>query len=116
MAGADGSGAVGAEAAGFGGGGAREAKREDPAMTTVRDARPSLVVGWQFMVAMVVLDTWRYFGHRLMHKNKFLYRHVHSWHHRLVAPYAFTAQFITRGLLLDTLGGALALAVSGMSP
>ncbi|KAL6909832.1 hypothetical protein ACP4OV_001491 [Aristida adscensionis] len=72
----------------------------------------------QMAVAMAVLDGWQYAWHRYMHRNRFLYRHVHSWHHRLVVPYAFGAQYNhpAEGLLLDTLGGALAFVVSGMSP
>ncbi|XP_024988452.1 sphinganine C4-monooxygenase 1-like [Cynara cardunculus var. scolymus] len=72
----------------------------------------------QFFTAMVVLDTWQYFMHRLMHQNKFLYRHIHSLHHRLVVPYAFGALYNhpVEGLLLDTIGGALAFLLSGMSP
>ncbi|CAL5038366.1 unnamed protein product [Urochloa decumbens] len=72
----------------------------------------------QFAVAMAVLDGWQYAWHRYMHTNRFLYRHVHSWHHRLVVPYAFGAQYNhpAEGLLLDTLGGALAFLASGMSP
>lgn len=76
------------------------------------------VLGRQFLVAMMVLDTWQYFMHRYMHHNKFLYRHIHSQHHRLVVPYAFGALYNhpLEGLLLDTIGGALAFLVSGMSP
>ncbi|CAN6195246.1 unnamed protein product [Urochloa humidicola] len=72
----------------------------------------------QFAVAMAVLDGWQYAWHRYMHMNRFLYRHVHSWHHRLVVPYSFGAQYNhpAEGLLLDTLGGALAFLASGMSP
>lgn len=72
----------------------------------------------QFFTAMVVLDTWQYFMHRYMHHNKFLYRHIHSQHHRLVVPYAFGALYNhpVEGLLLDTIGGALSFLVSGMSP
>lgn len=53
-----------------------------------------------------------------MHQNKFLYRHIHSLHHRLVVPYAFGALYNhpLEGLLLDTIGGALAFLLSGMSP
>jgi sphinganine C4-monooxygenase len=67
---------------------------------------------------MLVLDTWQYLGHRLMHQNRFLYRHVHSYHHRLVAPYAFAAQYNhpVEALLIDIVSGALAILVSGMSP
>ncbi|KAL0336355.1 UNVERIFIED_CONTAM: Sphinganine C4-monooxygenase 1, partial [Sesamum radiatum] len=77
-----------------------------------------VVLGRQFFVAMMTLDTWQYFMHRYMHHNKFLYRHVHSQHHRLVVPYAFGALYNhpLEGVLLDTVGGALAFLVSGMSP
>ncbi|KAH7655873.1 sphinganine C4-monooxygenase protein [Dioscorea alata] len=82
-------------------------------------AQPSLLVMvLQFLVAMVVMDTWQYFIHRYMHLNKFLYKHVHSKHHTLVVPYAFGALYNHRleGLLLDTVGGALSFLVSGMTP
>ncbi|CAK9136365.1 unnamed protein product [Ilex paraguariensis] len=72
----------------------------------------------QLCIAMVVLDTWQYFMHRYMHHNKFLYRHIHSRHHKLVVPYAFGALYNhpLEGLLLDTVGGALSFLLSGMSP
>ncbi|CAK9183758.1 unnamed protein product [Ilex paraguariensis] len=77
-----------------------------------------IVLARQFSVAMVVLDTWQYFMHRYMHHNKFLYRHIHSQHHKLVVPYAFGALYNhpLEGLLLDTIGGALSFLLSGMSP
>ncbi|KAL8157249.1 hypothetical protein AgCh_002089 [Apium graveolens] len=77
-----------------------------------------IVLARQFFTAMVVLDTWQYFMHRYMHHNKFLYRHVHSQHHRLVVPYAFGALYNhpLEGLILDTIGGALSFLISGMSP
>jgi len=76
------------------------------------------VLGRQFITAMLVLDTWQYFMHRYMHHNKFLYKHIHSQHHRLVVPYAFGALYNhpLEGLLLDTIGGALSFLLSGMSP
>lgn len=72
----------------------------------------------QFLVAMLVMDTWQYFVHRYMHHNKFLYRHIHSQHHKLVVPYAFGALYNhpLEGLLLDTVGGAISFLVSGMTP
>lgn len=85
----------------------------------VTDLRPSLLVpGKQFLIAMIVLDTWQYFLHRYMHHNKFLYRHIHSHHHRLVVPYAFGALYNhpLEGLILETIGGALSFLLSGMSP
>lgn len=77
-----------------------------------------IVVLRQFIIAMFVLDTWQYFMHRYMHHNKFLYRNIHSQHHRLVVPYAFGALYNhpIEGLLLDTIGGALSFLLSGMSP
>lgn len=81
--------------------------------------KPSLLVlARQFVTAMLVLDTWQYFMHRYMHHNKFLYKHIHSLHHRLVVPYAFGALYNhpLEGLLLDTIGGALSFLVTGMSP
>ncbi|CAN1197425.1 Sphinganine C4-monooxygenase 2 [Linum perenne] len=76
------------------------------------------VLAVQFVTAMVILDTWQYFMHRFMHQNKFLYKHIHSQHHRLVVPYAYGALYNhpVEGLLLDTIGGALSFLLSGMSP
>ncbi|KAL6182016.1 hypothetical protein ACLB2K_043439 [Fragaria x ananassa] len=73
---------------------------------------------FQFLKGMVVMDTWQYFMHRYMHENKFLYKHVHSQHHRLVAPYAYAALYNhpLEGLLVDTMGGAVSFLASGMSP
>ena len=60
----------------------------------------------------MVLDTWQYFLHRAMHVNKFLYKHLHSVHHRLYVPYAYGALYNhpLEGFLLDTLGALLAEA------
>ncbi|CAJ1976869.1 unnamed protein product [Sphenostylis stenocarpa] len=71
----------------------------------------------QFLIAMFIMDTWQYFVHRYMHQNKFLYRHVHSQHHRLVVPYAIGTLYNhpIEGLLLDTIGGAISFLVSGMT-
>lgn len=75
------------------------------------------IPGFQFLLAIFVIDTWQYFLHRYMHVNKYLYRHFHSWHHQLYVPYAFGALYNhpVEGFLLDTLGTAIAEAVSGMS-
>lgn len=76
---------------------------------------------WQFLVAMLVFDTWQYFWHRLMHNNAFLYRPMHSLHHRLLTSYAYAMQqnHPVKSLLLTppaTARDMLALVVSGMSP
>uniref|UniRef100_A0A0C9SAD6 TSA: Wollemia nobilis Ref_Wollemi_Transcript_4061_1665 transcribed RNA sequence n=1 Tax=Wollemia nobilis TaxID=56998 RepID=A0A0C9SAD6_9CONI len=81
--------------------------------------QPSLMVqARQFVIAMLVMDTWQYFIHRFMHHNKFLYRTVHSQHHKLIVPYAFGALYNhpVEGLLLDTVGGAMSFLFSGMTP
>ncbi|MQL99492.1 hypothetical protein Taro_032216 [Colocasia esculenta] len=91
---------------------------EGPAATHPA-ANPSIfATARQFFVAMFVFDAWQFFMHRYMHQNKFLYKHLHSWHHRLVVPYAFGAQYNhpIDGLLIETVSGALAYAASGMSP
>ncbi|KAI7754858.1 hypothetical protein M8C21_022965 [Ambrosia artemisiifolia] len=82
------------------------------------EIQPSLVVQiFQIIVAMFVMDTWQYFVHRYMHINKFLYRHIHSQHHKLVVPYAIGALYNhpLEGLLLDTVGGAISFLISGMT-
>ena len=63
------------------------------------------------------MDTWQYFLHRLFHTNQFLYRNFHSVHHRLYVPYAFGALYNHwfEGLLLDTLGAAIAHTLSRMT-
>ncbi|PKA47115.1 Sphinganine C(4)-monooxygenase 2 [Apostasia shenzhenica] len=81
--------------------------------------QPSLpTILLQFAAAMMVMDTWQYFMHRLFHTSNFLYRHVHSRHHSLVVPYAFGALYNhpLEGLILDTAGGALSFILSGMTP
>ncbi|XP_060974464.1 sphinganine C4-monooxygenase 2-like, partial [Cannabis sativa] len=77
-----------------------------------------IILGWQWGIAMLVVDTWQYFMHRYMHQNKYLYKYIHSQHHRLVVPYAFGALYNhpLEGLLVDTMSGALSFFVSGMSP
>jgi sphinganine C4-monooxygenase len=88
------------------------------ATTSQQPAEPFIVVAGRFGVAMLVLDAWQYFMHRLMHSSTYMYRRFHSWHHRVVAPYAFAAQYghPVDGVLTETLSGAAAYLASGMSP
>ncbi|XP_038976029.1 sphinganine C4-monooxygenase 2 [Phoenix dactylifera] len=88
------------------------------AITTYPPPSSIMVQAGQILIAMLVFDTWQYFMHRCMHHSKFLYRHFHSWHHRLVAPYAFGAQYNhpVDGILIETVAGALSYFISGMSP
>lgn len=64
-----------------------------------------------------LMDTWQYFWHRFFHTNRFLYRHIHSIHHRLYCPYSFGALYNhpIEGFMLDTLGTAVAHACSLMT-
>jgi sphinganine C4-monooxygenase len=68
--------------------------------------------------AFLIIDTWQFFLHKLMHMNKFLYRHFHSRHHQLYVPYAFGALFNNpvEGFLLDTVGAGVASLSLGLSP
>ncbi|KAK6230726.1 hypothetical protein QUC31_002244 [Theobroma cacao] len=77
-----------------------------------------LVIARQFVIAMLISDTWQYFMHRYFHHNKFLYGHIHSQRHRLVVPYAFGAFYNhpLESLTFDIIGGALSYILSGMSP
>ncbi|KAG2236954.1 fatty acid hydroxylase superfamily-domain-containing protein [Thamnidium elegans] len=72
----------------------------------------------QFFIAMVIVDTHQYVLHRLAHSYSFLYKHMHSHHHRINVPYAFGALYNhpVEGFLLDTCGAAIAFEVTGMSP
>ncbi|KAK9191754.1 hypothetical protein WN943_020369 [Citrus x changshan-huyou] len=56
-------------------------------------------------------------NHSSQYEIDFLYRHIHSQHHRLVVPYAIGALYNhpLEGLLLDTLGEALSFLVSGIT-
>uniref|UniRef100_A0A0E0N083 aldehyde oxygenase (deformylating) n=1 Tax=Oryza rufipogon TaxID=4529 RepID=A0A0E0N083_ORYRU len=77
-----------------------------------------LDVAARFGVTMFVLDAWQYFAHRLMHSSRYMYRRFHSWHHRVVAPYAFAAQYghPVDGVLTEALSGAAAYLASGLPP
>lgn len=52
-----------------------------------------------------------------MHNNTFLYKTLHSVHHRLYVPYAFGALYNhpLEGFLLDTLGAGIAEYLAGMT-
>ncbi|KAK6461833.1 fatty acid hydroxylase superfamily-domain-containing protein [Scheffersomyces coipomensis] len=76
--------------------------------------------GWSLFrisVAFVLIDSWQYWLHRIMHVNKYLYKRFHSRHHRLYVPYAYGALYNdpVEGFLLDTLGTGLASIVTQLS-
>ncbi|KAL5720100.1 sphingolipid C4-monooxygenase [Ranunculus cassubicifolius] len=75
------------------------------------------ISAFQIIIAMIVMDVWQYLLHRIMHQSHYLYKHIHSYHHRVVAPYSYAALYNhpLEGLLVDTLGGAVSYLISGMS-
>ncbi|ROV95035.1 hypothetical protein VPNG_09466 [Cytospora leucostoma] len=81
-----------------------------------------VIPGFQMWVAVVFLDSWQYFWHRLMHVNKWMYSlflaHWHARHHRLYVPYAYGALYNhpVEGFVLDTAGAGLGYKISMMSP
>ena len=48
------------------------------------DHSPALMV-ITFLLSLFLFDTWFYWFHRLIH-SKFLFKHVHRWHHQTVTP------------------------------
>ncbi|KAL5705874.1 sphingolipid C4-monooxygenase [Ranunculus cassubicifolius] len=46
------------------------------------------ISAFQIIIAMIVMDVWQYLLHRIMHQSHYLYKHIHSYHHRVVAPSA----------------------------
>jgi sphinganine C4-monooxygenase len=52
-----------------------------------------------------------------MHSNRFLYKQIHSWHHRLYVPYAFGSLYNhpLEVLFLDSIGALVAEWMTGMS-
>jgi sphinganine C4-monooxygenase len=63
------------------------------------------------------MDGWQYMIHRSAHQFTWLYRNIHSWHHRLYVPYAFGALYNhpLEGFFLDTLGGGVAHELAGLT-
>ncbi|OWB64438.1 hypothetical protein B5S31_g5632 [[Candida] boidinii] len=73
---------------------------------------------FKILIGFLIIDTWQFNLHRLMHINKFLYKRFHSRHHRLYVPYAFGALFNdpVEGFLLDTVGAGLASLIGNLTP
>ncbi|KAL8797643.1 MAG: hypothetical protein Q9182_007146 [Xanthomendoza sp. 2 TL-2023] len=71
----------------------------------------------QYALALIVVDTWIYFTHRLCHVNKTLYRIVHAQHHRLYVSYAYGAVYAhwLETLFLDILSFVLAGEIARLS-
>ncbi|KAL8666974.1 MAG: hypothetical protein Q9168_007353, partial [Polycauliona sp. 1 TL-2023] len=71
----------------------------------------------QFLLALIIVDTWIYFTHRLCHINRTLYRLVHAQHHRLYVPYAYGAVYAhwLESLFLDIISFVIAGEVAQLS-
>ncbi|XP_039132538.1 sphinganine C4-monooxygenase 2-like [Dioscorea cayenensis subsp. rotundata] len=83
-----------------------------------KEQQPSLpVMAVQWVIAMIVLDTWQYFTHRYIHINRFLYKHIHAVHHAQIVPYVYGALYghPLESLIVDIIGGTLAYLISGMT-
>jgi len=67
-------------------------------------------------IGAVILDTYQYWVHRLFHTIPFLYKHVHSLHHRLYVPFAYGSQYNHpfEGGVADAISGILATNLSRM--
>jgi 4-alpha-methyl-delta7-sterol-4alpha-methyl oxidase len=71
------------------------------------DDAPSLALGAAQVIGLIYLDDLLYYGvHRAMHA-PFLYRHVHSVHHKILTPWAVTGHYMHPVEFVVT--GALAL-------
>ncbi|KAI0833784.1 sphingosine hydroxylase [Trametes gibbosa] len=71
----------------------------------------------KILLGTFIIDTWQYVLHRAAHTNSFLYRKMHSHHHRLYVPYAYGALYNhpLEGLFIDTLGAFIAEKIGHLS-
>ncbi|KAL9601432.1 MAG: hypothetical protein Q9219_002498 [cf. Caloplaca sp. 3 TL-2023] len=77
-----------------------------------------LIPAFQYLLALIIVDTWIYFTHRLCHVNRTLYRLVHAQHHRLYVSYAYGAVYAhwLETLFLDILSFVLAGEIARLTP
>ncbi|TPX51487.1 hypothetical protein SeMB42_g00795 [Synchytrium endobioticum] len=89
-----------------------------PAGQPQRNIEPIPLLIQKLVIGALILDTYQYWIHRLMHVNRFLYRTIHSVHHQLTSPYAVAALYNhpVEGLVMDTLGSGIASIVTDMHP
>ncbi|XP_078442497.1 sphinganine C4-monooxygenase 1-like [Wolffia australiana] len=75
-------------------------------------------VSKQLAIAMLVLDTWEYFMHRLMHENQYIFRNFHGMHHYLKVPYSYGGQYVhlVDAFIAQLMGSVISVELSGMSP
>lgn len=63
----------------------------------------------QFAVILVLDDAEFYLWHRLLHANKFLFRHIHRIHHRAIQPYPLDFIYVHP---LEWMGGTLGIVAA----
>ncbi|KAF1990144.1 hypothetical protein K402DRAFT_371157 [Aulographum hederae CBS 113979] len=68
-------------------------------------------------VALVVIDTWVFWGHYIEHQNRWVYKKVHSVHHELYVPFAWGALYNhwAESLFIDGMGAAIGPVVAGLT-
>ncbi|XP_078442725.1 sphinganine C4-monooxygenase 1-like isoform X2 [Wolffia australiana] len=76
-----------------------------------------LHIGSQIAVALLVLDTWEYFWHRILHENDYLFKNFHAMHHFQKVPYSYGGQYVHPfdAFVGQLVGNALSVELSGMS-
>merc|ERR1711916_4045 len=62
-------------------------------ISTARVLPAWTTVAWQIVVFFLIEDTWHFFSHMYMHKNKWLYSQVHIVHHHWAAPVGIASQY-----------------------
>ncbi|KAL9588492.1 MAG: hypothetical protein Q9203_002696 [Teloschistes exilis] len=71
---------------------------------------------FQYILAMILADTFQYFTHRAFHVNKWLYKHVHSMHHDIYVPFAYGAFYNhpLETIPIDGIGFPMCLWLAGL--
>lgn len=71
----------------------------------------------QLVGALITADAFMYCLHRLGHTNKWIYKHIHSKHHRLYVPYSWAGSYNhpVDSLFVDGLSYGLGCWATGLS-
>ncbi|KAL8829966.1 MAG: hypothetical protein Q9170_005953 [Blastenia crenularia] len=70
----------------------------------------------QYLLTMVLVDTFQYFTHRAFHVNNWLYKHIHSMHHDIYVPFAYGAFYNhpLETIPIDGIGFPFCLSLAGL--